>query len=231
MRAGRNKKKRQESKALTFATWPLFGHSYSTSSVLFRFFRSPQFTWWSVAGAVECHWCFHQNQLGFPAGLCAVEWKIALFFPLSHISLFHFCAVFLRPFPFLFFCRHINLPSAFSIFSSAFFYPRFLQLWQLAKWYVKMTADEIDDVSFASRMMQEILELLPLVLLQMMMMMGLSDVPWQIDTLPLGRGKRFMLWFKRALRINTMAKRNIIILYLTLVPRKVFQDYKYMIKV
>jgi len=35
-----------------------------------------------------------------------------------------------------------------------------------------MTADEIDDVSFASLMMQEILELLML-----MMMMGLSDVP------------------------------------------------------
>jgi len=35
-----------------------------------------------------------------------------------------------------------------------------------------MTADEMDDVSFASLMMQEILELLML-----MMMMGLSDVP------------------------------------------------------
>jgi len=37
-----------------------------------------------------------------------------------------------------------------------------------------MTADEIDDVSFASLMMQEILELL---MLMLMMMMGLSDVP------------------------------------------------------
>jgi len=44
-----------------------------------------------------------------------------------------------------------------------------------------MTADEIDDVSFASLMMHEILELLMLMLMPMMMMlamvMGLSDVP------------------------------------------------------
>jgi len=44
-----------------------------------------------------------------------------------------------------------------------------------------MTADEIDDVSFASLMMHEILELLMRMLMPMMMMlamvMGLSDVP------------------------------------------------------
>lgn len=129
----------------------------------------------------RCHCRFHQNQLGFSAwGAAAlkylpVEWKIAIFSLLATLPLF---PCFFSAVTSIF--HHAMLLYSFPFFSI------FCKLQQLAKWYVKMTVDEIDDVSFASASASTAgagagHEMMMMMLLRLLLL--LSDVPWQIDTL------------------------------------------------